>query len=80
SLGVQSIVYVGSVTSLHSNIEPGSPVVPDAIIDYTSGRLSTFFASADQENVHTGFTHPYDRNLRVDMTKNAETHRTPVIR
>ncbi|KLT72743.1 5'-methylthioadenosine phosphorylase [Neisseria arctica] len=79
SLGVQSIVSVGSVTSLNSNIEPGSLVVPDDIIDYTSGRVSTFFEGADQEVVHTDFTHPYDRKFRVGLIKHAETHGTPVI-
>ena len=43
SLGVQRIISVSAVGSLREQIAPMHMVVPDQLIDRTSGRVSTFF-------------------------------------
>ncbi|HXX83012.1 MAG TPA: 5'-methylthioadenosine phosphorylase, partial [Casimicrobiaceae bacterium] len=39
--------------------------LPSQIIDYTSGRESTFFDGGDRKVVHVDFTHPYTAALRA---------------
>ena len=39
-------------------------LVPDQIIDYTWGRKSTFFESADEAVHHIDFTEPFDATVR----------------
>ena len=41
-------------------MEVGELVIPDQIIDYTSGRVATFF---DDEIHHIDFTYPYTEAL-----------------
>ncbi|MEE9286201.1 MAG: S-methyl-5'-thioadenosine phosphorylase [Dehalococcoidia bacterium] len=57
SLGVRCILSVSAVGSLKQEIRPLDMVVPDQIIDRTSGRPSTFFSEGLV--VHVGFSHPF---------------------
>jgi len=57
---VLAVASVGGITSSH----PGDLVLPHSIIDYTSGRASTYFDGGDQNVVHIDFTHPYAQELR----------------
>src|SRR5689334_11049807 len=61
--GVDEIVSVASVGGIRSGLEPGDLVVPDQIIDYTSGRRSTFFEDGAPVT-HIDFTEPYTPALR----------------
>ncbi|PWV58084.1 S-methyl-5'-thioadenosine phosphorylase [Nocardiopsis sp. L17-MgMaSL7] len=56
SLGVRRIVAPCAVGSLDPSLGPGSIVVPDQLIDRTSGRPDTFY---DQGAVHVSFADPY---------------------
>ncbi len=59
------IVSVASVGGIRTEFKPGTLVIPDQIIDYTWGRVGTFFeGGGDQPVQHIDFTHPYDRALR----------------
>ncbi len=56
SLGVRQVLAPSAVGSLDPDLEPGRFVVPDQLIDRTSGRERTFY---DENAVHIGFADPY---------------------
>jgi len=63
--GVEGIVSVASVGSIRHDCGPGTLVVPNQIIDYTSGRAATFFEGAGASVTHIDFTQPYAAGLRT---------------
>ena len=62
--GATAVIAVASVGGIAAN-RPGDLVLPYSLIDYTSGRASTFFDGGDQEVVHIDFTHPYSPEMRA---------------
>ena len=62
--GVASILAVASVGAIGGEYRVGDLVLPHQLIDYTSGRESTFFDGGDREVVHVDFTHPFTAQLR----------------
>jgi 5'-methylthioadenosine phosphorylase len=56
SLGVRQVIAPSAVGSLTASFGPGTLVVPDQVIDRTSGRTQTFY---DQGGVHVSFADPY---------------------
>jgi len=62
--GVAGVVSVASVGGIRKDLEPGTLMLPDQIIDYTWGRGSTFFEGADAPVTHIDFTQPYSSALR----------------
>jgi 5'-methylthioadenosine phosphorylase len=62
--GVEGIVSVATVGGIRDDLGPGTLIVPDQIIDYTSGRRGTFFEGPDQPVTHVDFTQPFDETLR----------------
>ena len=62
--GARQIVAVAAVGGIAPECSPGMLVVPDQLIDYTSGREATFFDGTDSKVVHVDFTEPYDASLR----------------
>lgn len=56
SLGVRQILAPCAVGSLRRELGPGSIVVPDQLVDRTSGRVQTFYETGA---VHTSFADPY---------------------
>lgn len=62
--GASAIVSIASVGGIRSDFGPGKLVVPDQIIDYTWGRVNTFFEGGDKPVHHIDFTKPYDQALR----------------
>lgn len=65
-LGVRRVVSVSAVGSLREDFEPGHLVVPDQLVDRTTGtRRSTFF---DGDLVaHAGFADPFCDELRTRL-------------
>ncbi|MEK9720989.1 MAG: S-methyl-5'-thioinosine phosphorylase [Quisquiliibacterium sp.] len=61
---VDAVVSVATVGGIAEGLRPGTLVLPDQIIDYTSGRASTYFEGAGQPVSHIDFTWPYDSALR----------------
>lgn len=57
SLGVEFIIAVCSAGSFKDHIKPGHILVPDQIIDRTSGRTSTFFGNGIV--AHISFAEPF---------------------
>ncbi len=62
--GAAAIISVASVGGIRADLKPGDLVIPHQIIDYTSGRKSTFHDGSDNTATHIDFTEPYDRSLR----------------
>jgi len=62
--GATAIVAVASV-GIISGGKPGDLLLPNQLIDYTSGREATFFDGGDRQVVHVDFTHPYTPQLRA---------------
>ncbi|MBO4164130.1 MULTISPECIES: S-methyl-5'-thioadenosine phosphorylase [Micromonospora] len=56
SLGVRQVLAPCAVGGLRPELGPGTFVVPDQLIDRTSGRVQTYY---DQGAVHVAFGDPY---------------------
>lgn len=61
ALGVRRIFAPCAVGSLAPALGPGAMVVPDQLVDRTSGRADTYF---DSGGIHVGFADPYCPTLR----------------
>jgi len=70
---------VATVGGIAANMGPGALVVPDQIIDYTTGRNGTFYSGPDQPVVHIDFTEPYDAALRTRLLTAGRSVAEPVI-
>src|SRR3981081_2279459 len=62
ALGVRRIFGPCAVGSLSPELGPGAMVVPDPLVDRTSGRDDTYF---DSGGIHIGFADPYCPTLRA---------------
>lgn len=62
--GTRAVVAVASVGGIRGHA-PGELVLPNQLIDYTSGRAHTFFDGGGMPVVHVDFTHPYTPALRA---------------
>ena len=63
-LGCKTIVGINAVGGIRDDMGPRVVVVPDQIIDYTHGRLSSFSDMPDTKVEHIDFTYPYTPTLR----------------
>lgn len=63
-LGVTKILAVTAVGSVDPALEVADLVVPDQLIDYTSGREQSFYSD---EIHHVDFTFPYTPELRSEL-------------
>ena len=61
SLGVTQVLAPSAAGSLRPELEPGTFVVPDQLVDRTGGRASTF---VEHGAVHVGFADPYCPTIR----------------
>jgi len=62
ALGVRRIFGPCAVGSLTPELGPGAMVVPDQLVDRTTGRDDTYF---DSGGIHVGFADPYCPTLRA---------------
>jgi len=63
-LGTRRIVGINAVGGIRDDMGPRAVVVPDQIIDYTHGRLTSFCDVEGAKVEHIDFTEPYSRTLR----------------
>ncbi|MBB5937300.1 S-methyl-5'-thioadenosine phosphorylase [Streptomyces zagrosensis] len=68
SLGVRRVLAPCAVGSLQDELGPGTVVVPDQLVDRTSGRAQTFY---DEGAVHVSFADPYCQEGRTALLKAA---------
>lgn len=64
TLGVRRVLAPCAVGSLRADLGPGAVVVPDQLVDRTSGRPQTYM---DEGAVHVGFADPYCPALRASI-------------
>jgi len=57
SLGVRQVLAPSAVGSLRAEVGPGAIVVPDQLVDRTSGRVQTYYDHGGA--VHVSFSDPY---------------------
>lgn len=63
--GITDVVALGAVGGIAADCGPLRLCVPDQLIDYTWGRLGTFYDGADGDVVHVDFTAPLTPSLRA---------------
>ena len=66
-LGARRIVGVNAVGGIRADMGPRVLVVPDQLIDYTSGRPSSFCDAEGEAVLHIDFSEPYVAGLRADL-------------
>ena len=67
SLGVRKIISTTAVGSLNRDMKPGDFVLPDQFLDFTHGRLGTFFTGDERGVAHVDMTEPYCSSLRKNI-------------
>ena len=72
-LGARRLIGVNAVGGIRNDMGPRALVVPDQIIDYTNGRLTSFCDVEGSKVEHIDFTEPYSANLRTALIA-AATH------
>jgi len=63
-IGVRQIIAINAVGGITADMPPLTLVLPDQIIDYSSGREHTFFDGSDAQVIHVEFGSPYSAELR----------------
>jgi 5'-methylthioadenosine phosphorylase len=76
SLGVRQVFAPCAVGSLRQDLGPGTFVVPDQLVDRTSGRVATYFNTGA---VHVPFADPYCPAGRETVLKTSERLGRPVV-
>ncbi len=64
ALGVRSVVASFACGSLVADLPPGQLVVPDQLIDRTTGRADTIHDTFTDGPQHAAFADPYDASVR----------------
>ena len=73
SLGARQVLAPCAVGSLRPEVGPGAVVVPDQLVDRTTGRTQTF---VERGAVHAPFADPYCHRLSAAIASVDETVRT----
>ena len=76
SLGVRQILAPCAVGSLRPELGPGALVIPDQLVDRTSGRANTFFDGPLTH--HASFADPFCPVLRTHAVATASAADWPV--
>jgi 5'-methylthioadenosine phosphorylase len=71
SLGVQQVLAPCAVGGLQQVTQPGTLVVPDQLVDRTSGRIQTY---VERGAAHAPFADPYCPDLRAALVSAADEH------
>lgn len=66
-LGARRVIGVNAVGGIRSDMRPCVLAVPDQIIDYTHGRLTSYCDVAGAEVRHIDFSAPYCAGLRDEL-------------
>jgi 5'-methylthioinosine phosphorylase len=79
NVGARRIVGVNAVGGIRHDMGPRVVAVPDQLIDYSHGRITSF---SDVEGVkveHIDFSEPYSASLRRDLLAAAAAANVPVV-
>jgi 5'-methylthioinosine phosphorylase len=75
---VTRIIAVNAVGGIGDAFAPGTLAVPDQIIDYSWGRVHSFYDEPGEALQHVDFTEPYSRALRQVLLAAATRANLPV--
>lgn len=79
-LGVRRIVGVNAVGGIRQDMGPRAIAVPDQLIDYTSGRHTSYCDTDDATEVkHIDFSEPYTASLRAALVAAAKKAGVAVV-
>lgn len=70
-IGVQNIIATTAVGSLNPEMKPGDFVLIDQFLDFTKGRVGTFYEGGDRGVVHIDVTVPYCPAIRSTIQQAA---------
>ncbi len=79
NVGVEKVIAIAAVGGIRKDMEPGSIVIPDQIIDYTYGRDHTYYETDLSHVIHIDFTEPYSETLRQVLIEAARKNAIPAI-
>ena len=77
--GASTILGVNAVGGIRADMEPGTIVIPDQLIDYTYGRDHTFFTGDSTGVQHIDFTRPFHEHWRQQIITAAAKEDIAVI-
>jgi len=77
--GASIVIATNAVGSVNRKMKPGGFVVPDQMLDFTRGRIQTFY-EGDGEVVFTDVTNPYSTRVRGALCDVAKRLRIKVQR
>lgn len=80
NVGVTKVIAVNAVGAIRDDMSPGSLVIPDQIIDYTTKRVNTFFEKNLSHVTHIDFSYPYSTKLRQLILDTAKKDTIEVIK
>jgi 5'-methylthioadenosine phosphorylase len=63
-MGVKKVIATAAVGSLNEEMAPGQLVLIDQFIDFTKGRIQTFYEGEEKGVLHVDMTAPYCSQLR----------------
>ncbi|HEY0180953.1 MAG TPA: S-methyl-5'-thioinosine phosphorylase, partial [Dokdonella sp.] len=78
-LGARRVVGVNAVGGIRADMGPRVVAVPDQIVDYTHGRLTSFCDVDGAEVKHIDFTEPYAPGLRRELVDAASRAGVAVV-
>ncbi len=78
--GAHYMIAINAVGGINLSLNPGQLVIPDQIIDYTSGREMSFFDGEDTPVVHIDFSEPYCESLRGFLLDAADKNNIALAR
>ena len=76
--GVSEIIAVNAVGGITGMMTPCRIVIPDQLIDYTHGRIDTFYEENLEDVVHIDFTAPYSESLRQQIIDAATDYKIDI--
>lgn len=79
SLGARRVIGVNAVGGIRADMGPRALVVPDQIIDYTDGRISSFSDAEGAEVKHIDFSEPYSSALRSAVIAAAKSVQLEIV-
>ncbi|MDU4961400.1 MAG: S-methyl-5'-thioadenosine phosphorylase [Sporomusaceae bacterium] len=78
TIGVRHIIATTAVGSLNPAMKPGDFVAIDQFIDFTKGRISSFYEGGERGVVHVDVSEPYCPALRKTLAEAAATTSIPL--
>lgn len=78
-VGAAAVLATAVSGGISPAMRPGTLVIVDDFLNFTSGRADTFFDGADGVVTHTDMTHPYDPGLRKLLLASAAAEGVEVV-